>query len=136
MDGTVDNDDARLVLACYASDLGHIEILTTVLFGYPSAIEPQNIDLAIARKNLVHLLMGEVLELLPSPRVLVDRVVNVATFLGINIPPIILSVPVGLREIGSYGELLRAECIENILKHIATWIVLKRMFSYSEVGFL
>ena len=136
MDGTVNDDDARLILTGDTGHLGHVQVLTAVLLSYPAAIEPQDIYLTVTRQNFVHLIVGELLELLPAPGVLINGIVHVATFLGIHIPPVVLRVPVGLREVGSDGELLLAEGIQHMLQHIATWIVLKGVLGNGKIGLL
>ena len=80
--------------------------------------------------------MGELLILLPAPGVLVDGVVHVATLLGIRVPPVVLRVPVGFREIGANGELLFTEGIEHMLEHVASWVILEGMFGNREVCLL
>ena len=77
--------------------------------------------------------MGKLLIVLPSLWMLIDRVVYVAPFLGIHIPPVVLRMPVWLREIGADGKMLGSEGIEHMFKYIATRVVLKGMVGDGEI---
>ena len=71
---------------------------------------------------------------LPALRVLLHGIVHVATLLAISVPPVELRVPVGLGEIGAYGEILVAERIEHKLQHIASRIVAEGVVGNRKVG--
>ncbi len=78
--------------------------------------------------------MSELLELFPAPWEFVNGIIHVPAFRRIDIPPVILRVPVGLGEVGSYLELVFSECFEHVFQHVALGIVLEGMLGNGEVG--
>ena len=96
MNGAVNNEDAWLVCACHGCYERHVDVLV-LLRTYPSSVEPKNIDGTVSAEDFVNLVVGVLLEAFPSPRPALDVVVHLSSALdGIDIPPVVLTVPVGL----------------------------------------
>ena len=78
--------------------------------------------------------MGELLEAVPALGILGNGIVHVAALLAIHIPPIVLRVPVGLREVGTNHETSLTIGVEHMAQHIATLVVAEGMTGNGEVG--
>ena len=123
MDGAVNNEDARLMGTSHGSNARHVDVLVC-FWTNPTAIEPKNIDRTVTAEDFFYLIVSVLLETFPTPRPALDVVIHLSSaFDGIDIPPIVLAVPVGLGEVGANHELLIAEGGEYVLKHIAFGIV-------------
>ena len=135
VDGSVYHEQAGLMASGHFCDGGHVDVLL-VLLANPSAVHPENVYRAIARQDFLHLSVGVFLELLPSPGPFLCGIGGVATAVGIDIPPVVLRVPVRLREVGAYHEVLLAEGFQHVFQHIALRIVAEGVLGNGEVGLL
>ena len=90
VNSTVNHDDTWLIATSHLCDAWHVDVLI-VFFAYPATIHPKDVNLTIARENLVHLIVCELFVRIPTPRPFLDVVVYITTSLcWIHIPPIVL----------------------------------------------
>ena len=118
--------------ARHLGDGRHVEVLL-VLLANPSAVHPEDVYRAVAREDFFHLSVGVLLELLPPPGPLLRGIGGVAPAVGIDVPPVVLRVPVGFGEVGAYHEILLAEGFKDVFQHVALRIVAEGMMSDREV---
>ena len=121
--------------ACHTGDGRHVDVLL-VLLANPSAVHPEDVYRAVAREDFFHLPVGVLLELLPPPGPLLRGIGGVAPAVGIDVPPVVLRVPVGFGEVGAYHEAFLAEGFKDVFQHVALRIVAEGMMGDGEVGLL
>ena len=101
----------------------------------PTAIEPKNIYRTVTAEDFINLVVGELFESFPTPRPTIDVVIHLSSaFDRIDIPPVVLAMPVGLGEVGANHELLIAEGREYVLKHIAFGVISECVLGYGVIG--
>ena len=74
-------------------------------------------------RQLIHLLVGEGFEIFPTVRVLVDVVVDIAVGRGPFVSPVIVVVPVGLREIESRPKARTVESVHNAFSDVGLGVL-------------
>ena len=121
-----------LFLACHFHYAIEVDIFARS--GAPTAIEPKNVYIAVVRHQLFHLVEDKLLIIFPTLGILFDFVVMAAVRCGFLGPPIVVAVPVGLREIGARHQTFIAERIEHIAQCILTRIALKTAVGDIEIG--
>ena len=76
----------------------------------------------------------ELLIIFPAFGILFDFVVMAAVWSGFFGPPVVVAVPVGLREIGAGHKAFVAKSIEHIAQCVLAWIALKTAVGDIEIG--
>ena len=131
LDGTVHGYQALLLAAtCFGQHFIEVDFIAR----NPSAVQPQDVELAVVLHQFVQLVLREVLVLLPPVGMLVTLVVLHTVRSGVVVVPEPLAVPVGLREVAANHEVLLAESVEHVAGHVLAWILGKRAVGDGEVG--
>ena len=125
-DRPVDDEEAGLVAAGHGRDPGHVDVHVLGVLDEitrpdldhragadPAAVEPEDVERAVAGDDLLDLAVGEVAEALPALRISLGAVIDVAVGGGPLGGPEIAVVPVGLGEVGPGPEALGPESVED-----------------------
>ena len=128
--GSIYTDHTRIALAGIYQN----GIKTNFITGNPSAIEPQNIDVAIISGQLVELVLGKLAVVLPPVWMLLLLVVDAAVRGCIIRVPEPFAVPVWFGEITANHESLVSVGIEYLFGDVVAWILAERSMGDGEVG--
>ena len=129
--GTFHDDEAGLVSACHIDNTVEADILAGSRT--PAAVEPEDVDGAVARHQFLHLVIDEAAILLPAFGVLADGVVVEAVVRSSGRPPVVGAVPVGLREVAPRHHPFGTEGIEDVACHIRTRVTGKAAVGHGVV---
>lgn len=134
--GAVDDDEVGVVGAGDRGEGGHVDVLHALAaaepgarlvvdapFGaYPTAVEPEDVDIAVVVGELTDLVVGKAFEIIPTVGVVGDVVVDVAVGGGPFGGPVVAVVPVGFGEVEAGPEALGTESIDEVERDVGLWV--------------
>ena len=92
----IHDNQAGLIPPGHINNPIHFNILSPILRGHPSPVQPDNIYIPVTSHQFLHLIISKVAEFLPHPRVFLDLVIHVTIPMLPAIRPIIRAIPIRL----------------------------------------